>query len=107
VAPDVNPSQKNNECHASCLNESARIGAFYRELCCTLHRMSFLRLLAAALRLAVGDFAIELLLGGQRVLPRKARASGFVFLFATLPEALNGILDVRSTGQIPRALAAV
>src|SRR5271156_964661 len=30
VAPDVNSSKKNNECHSICLNESAREVTFYR-----------------------------------------------------------------------------
>jgi uncharacterized protein (TIGR01777 family) len=79
---------------------------FARELGRALHRPSLLRLPAAALRLAAGDFAKELLLGGQRVLPRKALASGFVFQAATLPEALNGVLGVKQVDQLPQVLKA-
>jgi hypothetical protein len=72
---------------------------FARELGRALHRPSFLRLPAAPLRIAAGDFAKELLLGGQRVLPRKALASGFVFQAATLPEALSEILGMKQADQ--------
>lgn len=41
------------------------------------------------LRLAPGDFAQELLLSGQRVLPAAALRSGFVFDHATLETALG------------------
>ncbi len=40
------------------------------------------------LRLALGDFAGELLLGGQRGLPDAAMRSGFVFEHATIQPAL-------------------
>jgi hypothetical protein len=39
----------------------------------------------------LGDFADELLLGGQRVLPDKAQLSGFDFRHETLREALAAI----------------
>jgi hypothetical protein len=52
------------------------------------------------LRLA-GDFAKELLLGGQRVLPDKAAASGFKFRHETLASAFAAIL-----GGAPRRLGS-
>ncbi len=50
------------------------------------------RLPAAPLRLFAGDFARELLLGGQRVLPQKALASGFTFGHTELEETLKTLV---------------
>ncbi len=47
---------------------------------------------AAPLRLALGAFAEELLLSGQRVLPRAALGSGFRFAHPTIDGALNSIV---------------
>ena len=47
---------------------------------------------AALLRRVGGDFANELLLGGQRVLPNKALSNGFVFRHETLRSAFEAIL---------------
>ncbi len=44
------------------------------------------------LRRVGGDFAKELLLGGQRVLPNKALSNGFVFRHQSLRSALEAIL---------------
>jgi len=44
------------------------------------------------LRVALGGFAEELLLGGQRVLPDAAMRSGFVFEYATIDAALAQIV---------------
>jgi NAD dependent epimerase/dehydratase family enzyme len=44
------------------------------------------------LRRVGGDFAEELLLGGQRVLPNKALSSGFVFRHETVRSAFDAIL---------------
>ncbi len=54
------------------------------------------------LRLALGAFAEELLLSGQRVLPDAAMRSGFVFDYATIEAALNAITGRRA----PPALTA-
>ena len=64
---------------------------FARELGRALRRPAWLPMPAAVLRFA-GDFADELLLGGQQVLPDKALASGFEFRHATLRSALSSIL---------------
>ena len=45
-----------------------------------------------AMHLAFGEMAGEILLGGQRVLPRKLAAAGFTFRFPTLEPALRNIL---------------
>ena len=64
---------------------------FVRELGRALKRPAFLPLPALLLRKLLGDFADELLLGGQRVLPDKAQLSGFNFRHETLREALAAI----------------
>jgi uncharacterized protein (TIGR01777 family) len=52
---------------------------------------------AAPLRLVLGDFAGELLLGGQNVMPMAALRSGFQFAYPTIDEALGWIVG-RSSG---------
>jgi uncharacterized protein (TIGR01777 family) len=69
-----------------------RNSVFVRALGRALHRPSILPLPALPLRLLGGDFAKELLLGGQRALPAKAMASGFVFRYPHLDEALRDML---------------
>jgi len=66
-----------------------------------LHRPAVLAAPALPLRLALGDFADELLLGGQRVLPARALATGFHFLYPDLDAALAAIIGAR-----PRATGA-
>ena len=72
---------------------SAALGA-------ALRRPAFFRMPAAPLRLLAGDFADELLLGGQRVLPEKALTSGFMFRHETIGGALAAVLGsgLKSTG---------
>ena len=69
---------------------------FTRELARALHRPAILPVPATLLRRLAGDLAEELLIGGQRVLPDKAQASGFVFRHPTLRHALSSILGTRS-----------
>jgi NAD dependent epimerase/dehydratase family enzyme len=47
---------------------------------------------ACVLKLALGEMS-ELLLGGQRVLPEKARAAGFEFQYTDLKSALGEVLQ--------------
>jgi uncharacterized protein (TIGR01777 family) len=56
------------------------------------NRPAILPVLALPLQWALGDFAKELLLSGQRVLPRAAQASGFAFRYPQLSDALKAIL---------------
>lgn len=56
-----------------------------------LHRPALLPMPGAALRLAVGGMA-EILLSGQKVLPRRALEAGFRFRHPDLAGALNAIL---------------
>jgi uncharacterized protein (TIGR01777 family) len=65
---------------------------FTEELGRQLHRPAIFRIPAVLLRRLGGDFANELLLGGQRVLPNKAMSKGFVFRHETLRSAFEAIL---------------
>ncbi len=65
---------------------------FARILGQVLHRPAFMPAPAFALRLLLGEMAQELLLTGQRVLPRRAQALGFRFHFPELGEALHAAL---------------
>jgi uncharacterized protein (TIGR01777 family) len=57
-----------------------------------LRRPVLLPVPAAPLRLALGAFAEELLLGGQRVVPRAALDSGFRFVHPGIDDALAAIV---------------
>jgi uncharacterized protein len=56
-----------------------------------LHRPSFMWTPGFALRLGLGEVA-DLIVTGQRVLPKKAQALGYGFKFPTLEEALRDVL---------------
>ncbi|HEX2134576.1 MAG TPA: TIGR01777 family oxidoreductase [Microvirga sp.] len=79
-----------------------RNAAFAAALGAALRRPAFLRVPAIALR-ALGDFAKELLLGGQRVLPEKALAGGFTFRHPDLAGALAGMLGGGAPARDARA----
>ena len=64
---------------------------FARTLGGVLGRPSWMRAPAFALRLALGEMADALVLGGQRVLPDVAQRHGFVFRYPTLEAALRDI----------------
>jgi uncharacterized protein (TIGR01777 family) len=66
---------------------------FTEELGRRLRRPALFRIPAGLLRKVGGDFAEDLLLGGQRVLPNKALSSGFVFRHETLRSAFDAILS--------------
>jgi uncharacterized protein len=57
-----------------------------------LHRPAALRLPPLALRIALGDGLAQMLLSGQRVLPRKLLDSGFVFDFPGVEAACADLL---------------
>jgi uncharacterized protein len=82
-----------------------RNATFAHELGRALHRPAVLRMPARLLRLLAGDLADELLLGGRRVLPDKAQASGFKFRHETLPSALAAILGAKPAEDHGSALA--
>jgi uncharacterized protein len=56
-----------------------------------LHRPAFVWTPGFALRLGFGELA-DIIVTGQRVLPKKALALGYVFKFPTLEEALRDVL---------------
>jgi uncharacterized protein (TIGR01777 family) len=67
-----------------------------------LERPAVFRVPAAPLRFVLGQFADELLLGGQNVKPDKAQAAGFVFADPALEPALRRMLGARvKTGRRP------
>ena len=81
---------------------------FGRALGRALHRPALMPLPGWPLKLVAGDFAKELLLGGQRVLPARATASGFAFRYPTLAGALAAILGSAPPARrhVPHAEAA-
>lgn len=68
--------------------EPVRNRDFTRALGRALHRPAFLPAPAFALRLVFGEMANEVLLGGQRVVPRRAEREGFRFDHPTLDASL-------------------
>lgn len=69
--------------------EPVRNRDFARALGAALHRPAILPTPPFALRLAFGEMADEALVAGQRVLPQRALAEGFVFESRTLDAALR------------------
>jgi uncharacterized protein (TIGR01777 family) len=63
---------------------------FTDALAASLHRPRWLRVPGAVLRTGLGEMS-ELLLQGQRVLPRVAQSAGYRFRFASLPAALQDL----------------
>ena len=72
--------------------EPVRNRDFVRALGRALHRPAVIPVPALPLRLVLGQFAEELLLGGQRVVPARAEASGFTFRYPRLEAALDAIV---------------
>ena len=71
---------------------------FARTLGRVLGRPAFLPAPASALRLVLGELADELLLAGQRVLPRRLLDAGFTFREPRLEGALEALLS-RDSGR--------
>ena len=65
---------------------------FTRTLARTLHRPALLPAPAWALRLALGEMSV-VLLGGQRLVPQRAQAAGFVWRYPELSGALAQLLQ--------------
>ncbi len=80
----------------------ARNRDFTRALGRAVHRPAVLPAPAFALRLALGEMADEMLLGGQRVVPARAAAEGFTFeypeLLGALEHALRDPSPLRGSG---------
>jgi len=79
--------------------EPVHNAAFTAALGRALVRPAILPVPAAPLRLVLGAFAEELLLGGQRVIPRAALESGFRFIHPTIDDALGSIVGRTRTGR--------
>lgn len=62
-----------------------------------VHRPAVLPVPAVGLRLALGEFADEGILAGQRVVPRALTEAGFTFCHASLDDALAAALADRDT----------
>jgi NAD dependent epimerase/dehydratase family enzyme len=67
-------------------------GELTRTLGRVLHRPTLLPVPAAALRLALGELAGQLL-GSRRVIPRAAQERGFRFAYPELEPALREAID--------------
>ena len=76
--------------------EPVRNRDFARALGRALHRPAILPAPAFALRLAFGEMAEELLLAGQRVLPKRTTGDGFMFERATLESSLAAVIRAAS-----------
>jgi uncharacterized protein (TIGR01777 family) len=76
---------------------SQPMSSFCKTLGRALHRPSWAKVPAAALRLAVGEFA-TVLTAGQRAVPAKATRSGFRFRFERSEAALADLLAPRPEG---------
>ncbi|MBI5835584.1 MAG: TIGR01777 family protein [Armatimonadetes bacterium] len=72
--------------------EAVTNGEFSRALAAALGRPALGWVPAAALRLALGQMAVEMLLGSQRVQPAALLASGFAHADPILRPALNSVL---------------
>ena len=66
---------------------------FSRTLGKVLGRPAFFRMPSQVVKLMFGEMAKELLLSGQRVYPRKALETGFIYQYPELEGALRNILD--------------
>ncbi|WP_206243870.1 TIGR01777 family oxidoreductase [Novosphingobium terrae] len=71
---------------------------FTQALAAALHRPALIPIPAWPLRLVLGDFAEELLLSGQRVVPQAALTSGFRFRYATIDAAMQEIVGTQEAG---------
>ena len=71
--------------------QSVTMREFCRVLGKVLHRPAWLNLPDFAARLALGEMADEMLLSGQRVLPKRLLAAGFKFKYLDLEKALSDI----------------
>ncbi|MCH9807757.1 MAG: TIGR01777 family oxidoreductase [Alphaproteobacteria bacterium] len=90
--------------------EPVRNADFAAALGRALYRPAILPVPGWPLEIALGDFARELLLGGQRVVPEKAMAAGFKFRAPSIDQGLELALrlsgDVRDDGRADISLAA-
>lgn len=72
---------------------------FSKTLAAVLGRPALLKMPAFPLRLIFGEMADELLLNGQRVIPKKLLDAGFKFQFADIGSALRDLLTDASSAD--------
>ena len=65
---------------------------FTQKLAAALHRPAFFHAPAFALKLLLRGMADEMLLGGQRVIPRVATEMGYAFAYPDLPSAFAALV---------------
>jgi len=75
-----------------CAPEAVTHAEFTQKLAAALHRPAFFHAPAFALKLLLRGMADEMLLGGQRVIPRVATAMGYDFVHPTLSGALASLV---------------
>ncbi|MFZ2277866.1 MAG: TIGR01777 family oxidoreductase [Prosthecobacter sp.] len=75
-----------------CAPEPVTNAEFTQKLAAALHRPAFFHAPAFALKLLLRGMADEMLLGGQRVIPRVATEMGFDFVHPTLSGALASLV---------------
>ncbi|CAD5107857.1 TIGR01777 family oxidoreductase [Zestomonas carbonaria] len=75
----------------ACAPQPVRNKAFARELGRALHRPALLPVPALVLKVALGELS-GLLLGGQRAVPSRLEAAGFIFHYSDLDRALASIV---------------
>lgn len=82
---------------AGAINFAAPGSVTMKEFCAALgramHRPSWAPVPGFVLKIILGEMAGPLLLGGQRVIPRKLLDAGYRFRFATVHEALQDIVQ--------------
>ena len=75
-----------------CAPEAVTNAEFTQKLAAALHRPAFFHAPAFALKLLLRGMADEMLLGGQRVIPRVATEMGYDFVHPTLSGALASLV---------------
>ena len=75
-----------------CAPEAVTNAEFTQKLAAALHRPAFFHAPAFALRLLLRGMADEMLLGGQRVVPRIASEMGYGFQHPALSEAISSLV---------------
>src|SRR5262249_38602858 len=71
--------------------EPVTMNAFAAALGASLHRPSLFRVPSLAIKVAVGAEAAEVLLTGQRAIPKRLMDAGFAFVFPDLRPALAAL----------------
>jgi uncharacterized protein (TIGR01777 family) len=84
-----------------CAPTPVRNAEFSSALGRAMHRPSWLRAPATALRIVLGEMA-DVVLGSQRVIPAKAEATGYTFRFTNLDGALQNLLGARGASSEPQ-----